>query len=101
MEGFTPKVAGAQPNETPESILAEELEKLHQEKNRLKDENANYLSRHPELQPLLDEFLTEVLIQKPNVTLLTSFSPIRTHTHHSFTLSFFEGFVSFWTTFLL
>mmetsp|Transcript_12472 Transcript_12472/g.12889 ORF Transcript_12472/g.12889 Transcript_12472/m.12889 type:complete len:313 (-) Transcript_12472:124-1062(-) len=66
MDGFTPKVAGAQANETPESILEEELERLKHEKNRLKDENSNYIKKHPELQPLLDEFLTEILIKKPH-----------------------------------
>lgn len=69
MDGFTPKVAGAQANETPESILEEELERLKHEKNRLKDENSNYIKKHPELQPLLDEFLTEILIKKPHVLL--------------------------------
>jgi hypothetical protein len=66
MEGFS-IVAGSQVSDTQESILLQELEKLHHEKLRLKDENSNYLERHPELPTLLDDFVTEVLIQKPNV----------------------------------
>jgi hypothetical protein len=67
MEGFS-IVAGSQASATQESILLQELEKLHLEKLRLKEENSNYLQEHPELQSLLDEFVTEVLIKKPNVS---------------------------------
>ena len=74
MEGFQPKISGAQANETLESILNEELNKLKEEKNRLKDENTNYLKQHPELQHLLDDFLTEILTHKPHVLSLLSLS---------------------------
>lgn len=74
MENFTPKISGAQLNETPETILNEELEKLNNEKNRLKNENSNYLNNHKELQLLLDEFLTQILINKPHVSSRTLLS---------------------------
>lgn len=73
MESFS-QVAGSQVSETQESILMQELEKLHEEKLRLKDNNSQYIQQHPELHLLLDEFVTEVLIQKPNVIFFYSSS---------------------------
>ncbi len=67
MEGFVPNVAGSQVSDTQDTILAQELEKLHTEKLRLKEENSSYLAHHHELQSLLDEFVTEILTHKPNV----------------------------------
>jgi hypothetical protein len=60
-------VAGSQVTETQESILMQELEKLHADKLRLKDDNSQYIKDHPEMQTLLDEFVTEILIQRPHV----------------------------------
>ena len=59
------KPSGTKPGETPESILAEELEKLQGHRSRMKEENAAYLKKHPELRELLDEFMTATLVSKP------------------------------------
>lgn len=50
---------------TNDSILAEEMEKLVGEKNRLKDQNSKYLDKHPELHSLVDDFVASVLKEKP------------------------------------
>lgn len=43
-----------------------ELDKLQNHRNKITEENKKYLEKHPELRTLLDEFVTSVLIHKPN-----------------------------------
>lgn len=56
---------GQTAGKTKESILAEELAKLKNYKLKLKEQNTNYISDHPELKSILDEFVTAILSDKP------------------------------------
>ena len=44
----------------------EELDKLQLRRWRIKEENEKYLIDHPELQILLDEYISAVIAKKPN-----------------------------------
>jgi len=55
----TPKEA------TKESILASELSKLTQGRDKMKKDNEAYIERHPELRTLLDEFVVAAIANKP------------------------------------
>mmetsp|Transcript_9553 Transcript_9553/g.14378 ORF Transcript_9553/g.14378 Transcript_9553/m.14378 type:complete len:296 (-) Transcript_9553:102-989(-) len=59
-------VSGALATETKESILGQELEKLQEKKNKLKEDNTKYVSNHPELSVIIDEFVADVLQKKPH-----------------------------------
>lgn len=61
--GATP--AGTKSNATQSSILTEELNNLKDLRSRMKEENAAYLKKHPELRILLDEFMIAALESKP------------------------------------
>ena len=56
---------GTTPEATHASILASELEKLNDYKIKLKDDNTSYLNEHPELRNLIDGFVSDVLIKRP------------------------------------
>lgn len=58
--------SGTAPRATRDSILTAELQKLQKYKARLKGENERYAEDHPELRPLLDEFLAAVIRDKPS-----------------------------------
>jgi guanylate kinase len=60
------KPSGQSKTATKDSILASELERLQEARARLKDGNARYIERHPELRTLMDEFIAATIAQKPS-----------------------------------
>ena len=62
---FGAKPSGSKPGDTQQSILAEELAKLQDHRSRMKEENAAYLHKHPEIRTMLDEFMVAALSDKP------------------------------------
>lgn len=62
---FGAKPIGTAVGATQASILAEELATLKEQRSRMKEENASYLAKHPELRTLLDEFMIAALAAKP------------------------------------
>ena len=62
---FGAKPIATAPGSTQASILAEEMATLREQRSRMKEENAAYLSKHPELRTLLDEFMIAALTAKP------------------------------------
>jgi hypothetical protein len=62
---FGAKPIATAPGSTQASILAEQMALLREQRSRMKEENAAYLSKHPELKTLLDEFMIAALTAKP------------------------------------
>jgi len=60
------KPSGTDPNATKDQILTAELSKLKEYRNQMKEENNQYLEKHPELRTILDEFVAAIITQKPN-----------------------------------
>jgi hypothetical protein len=50
-----PLPIGTGKDQTKDSILQTELNKLNDDKLRMKEENSAYLLKHPEINTLLDE----------------------------------------------
>lgn len=59
------KASGTDPNATKDQILSAELLKLKEYRNQMKEENNQYLEKHPELKVILDEFVAAIITQKP------------------------------------
>ena len=60
------KPAGTPKNATQKTILESELVRLAEMRARMRDANARYVERHPELRTLMDEFVSATIAQKPN-----------------------------------
>jgi guanylate kinase len=60
------KVAGTGKDETKQTILESELNRLQEMRSRIKEGNQRYVERHPELRTLMDEFVAATIAQKPN-----------------------------------
>jgi len=58
--------SGTGPNADSDAILSQELAKLTEKRLRMKEENQSYLTSHPELKTLLDEFVSSVISDKPH-----------------------------------
>jgi guanylate kinase len=59
------ETSGTNPSDNNDNILAEELEKLKVYRNSVAENNKRYVDAHPELQQLLDDFVTSVITHKP------------------------------------
>lgn len=59
------KPSGTDPNATKDQILSAELNKLKEFRNQMKEENNQYLEKHPELRTTLDDFVAAIITQKP------------------------------------
>ncbi len=46
--------------------LAGEIAKLDERRLRIKDGNKMYIDMHPELRPLIDDFISAIITNKPN-----------------------------------
>ena len=46
--------------------MSQELAKLAEKRLRIQEENQSYLSAHPELKTLLDEFVSSIISEKPH-----------------------------------
>ena len=62
---FGAKPSGTDPNATKDQILIAELSKLKEYRNKMREENNQYLEKHPELKTILDEFVASIITQKP------------------------------------
>ena len=58
--------SGTEKEITPAQILAAELEKIQLDKDRMKEESAAYMKRHPEIGSLIDELMASILHHKPS-----------------------------------
>ena len=70
--------SGTSKDATAESILASELNKLQEGRDRFKLANQKYIANHPELRTIMDEFMTNVVENKPSDIL-------------KFAVSYFQG----------
>jgi guanylate kinase len=59
------KPSGTDPSATKDQILSAELNKLKEFRNQMKEENNQYLEKHPEMRTILDEFVAAIITQKP------------------------------------
>lgn len=74
--------SGTSKDATKESILASELAKLQEGRDRFKAANQNYINRHPELRTILDDFTANVIQNKPSDILkfaVSYFAGLRTN----------------------
>lgn len=58
--------SGTNPEYTSDDILAAELKKLKAYRGKVNESNSKYISDHPELQRILDDFVTAVITHKPS-----------------------------------
>jgi len=73
--------SGTAKDATKESILLSELNKLQEGRDRFKAANDLYVSRHPELRSILDNFMASVIENKPSDILkyaVSYFAGLRT-----------------------
>jgi guanylate kinase len=78
------KPSGTDPNATKDQILSAELGKLKEFRNQMKEENNQYLEKHPELRTILDDFVAAIITQKPNDVIKFGeyyFSTLNNKTH--------------------
>ena len=74
--------SGTSKDATKESILMSELAKLQEGRDRFKASNELYIQRHPELRTILDEFMANVIENKPSDILkyaVSYFAGLRTN----------------------
>lgn len=70
--------SGTSKDATAESILQSELNKLQEGRDRFKAANQKYIANHPELRTILDDFMSNVVENKPSDIL-------------KFAVSYFQG----------
>ena len=56
---------GTDPHETTDSIVASELLKLRNQREKLTSDNKAYVENHPELHVLIDQFVCACMSSKP------------------------------------
>jgi guanylate kinase len=65
MESSKALPTGTAKGETQATILQAQLNKLQVDKDRMKEEGAAYLAKHPEIKVLMDELMASILEHRP------------------------------------